>query len=49
MIFCNTKIKCEEITLTLQEHKLNAKFINSTLEQKEREDTIKHTIKMFRS
>lgn len=36
MIFCNTKVRCEEITDFLVENKFNAKFINSDLSQDER-------------
>ncbi len=36
MVFCNTKQKSYDISEFLQEHKLNAKSLNSDLEQEER-------------
>ncbi|MBW3020574.1 DEAD/DEAH box helicase [Candidatus Woesearchaeota archaeon] len=36
MIFCNTKVRCDEITDFLIDNKFNAKFINSDLSQDER-------------
>ncbi len=40
LIFCNTKIKTEDITDFLREHKFNARPLNSSLEQKERQDRL---------
>ncbi|MBW2999024.1 DEAD/DEAH box helicase, partial [Candidatus Woesearchaeota archaeon] len=40
MIFCNTKIRCEEITEFLEEKKFKAKYINSDLSQDERNNLL---------
>ncbi len=40
LIFCNTKIKTEDITDFLRDHKLNARPLNSNLEQRERQDRL---------
>ena len=36
IIFCNTKMRCEEIASFLKEHKIKAKILTGNLDQKER-------------